>query len=362
MKKETITDREGISIMILFIIGTNSIMAAGLSAEKDIWLAIIIAIIMALPIILVYARMQSLFKNKDFFDVIEMCFGKIIGKGIAVLIIIYVFWEVPLPLRNFTQFPVAVSLNNTPQLIVTLIFMIVCIWIVKEGVNVIGKWARLFLIPFIVVPLITPVLMFNSLNINNILPILNYGIKPVFKGAYEVLMFPFTQIIVFVIACSDSFKKNSHYNVYLKGLLLGGLGLLILSLVTVLVLGSDSAGRLYYPSYETWLRIKIVGFQRMEIVHGVMFVIGAFIKVSIFLMATCKGISKIFGLKDYRNIVTPVALIAIILAQFQFHSVMHYFEWNDEVWYYYAFPFQVILPIIIWIVVEIKKKRFLGIE
>ncbi|MCM1988559.1 GerAB/ArcD/ProY family transporter [Oceanirhabdus seepicola] len=363
MKKEVISDRQGISIMVLFLMGTSIINISGLSAGKDIWLANIIAIIMAIPIMFIYARLQSLFLNKDLFDVIEMCLGKILGKTIIIALTLFAFFEMPLSVRNFAQFPNIVSLVNTPQIIGTIIFMCLCVWIVKAGIQVVGEWASFFVRLFIIIPLITIALVLNILNIDNFRPVLNYGIKPVFKGAYEVFLFPFTQTIAFVMAYSNFTHKKTPYKLYLIGLLIGGIEILVLSSIAVMVLGVNEASRLYYPNYEIWLRINIGdAFQRTEIIQGAMFTICAFIKVSIFLMATCKGISKIFKFDDYKVIVTPIALLIIILACYQFDSIMHYNEWGDKVWYSYVIIFQVILPIIIWIVAEIKKKRIIGIE
>ncbi|CAH2213258.1 protein of unknown function [Tepidibacter aestuarii] len=32
-------------------------------------------------------------------------------------------------------------------------------------------------------------------------------------------------------------------------------------------------------------------------------------------------------------------------------------EWTAAIWRYYSFPFEVIIPIVIWIFIEIKNKR-----
>lgn len=84
---------------------------------------------------------------------------------------------------------------------------------------------------------------------------------------------------------------------------------------------------------------------------------GGFVEISIYLLATCKGIIKFFGYEDYRFIVTPTTLLVVNLSYFEFDSITSYFEWSIETWPYYSFLFQVILPIIILVVVEIKKKQ-----
>ena len=79
--------------------------------------------------------------------------------------------------------------------------------------------------------------------------------------------------------------------------------------------------------------------------------------MSICLLAVCKGIAKFFSCTDYSFIVTPIGLLMNNLAIFIYDSKMEVIEFASTVSPYYKFPFQVVLPIIILIVAELKKKR-----
>jgi len=87
------------------------------------------------------------------------------------------------------------------------------------------------------------------------------------------------------------------------------------------------------------------------------FILAGLIKVCICLLSTCNGFSKLFDLHDYRFIVTPIGLLVINLSYFIHDSIMDKTEFASDIYPYYAFPFHVILPIIIWIAAEIKKKQ-----
>lgn len=354
VNKDVVSGKQGISLIILFIIGTSSIETSGLSAGKDFWLSIIIAIFMALPILIIYTRLHYLFPGKDLFDIAEICFGKFLGKGIIILFTWFVFDGIAMTLRNYAQYVVTTSLEKTPLLIVELVIIVLCTTIVKNGIQVMGMWSRLFLLLFIFFMIITIHPLLPDMNIDNIRPVLNHGVKPVLKGAYETFIFPFTQTLVFTMVLVKFNKKNSPVRIYMKGLLFGGILVLIISITNILVLGVNTISTFYFPTYATFSRVAIGNMlERIEIVSGTMLTIGAFIKISIYLMATCKGVSKIFRNTDYRFIVVPITLLAINLSYFQFEGTGEYYEYAES-WYYYVFPFQVFLPIIIWIVAEIK--------
>ncbi|TCO74417.1 GerAB/ArcD/ProY family transporter [Marinisporobacter balticus] len=357
MNKEAISDKQGISLIVLFIIGSSSIAVSGLDAKKDVWLAIIMAMLLAMFILLIYARLQFIYPNKDLFEIIEICFGKFIGKGMIILYTCFFLDLTANVLRNYGEFINIVSFHNTPLVIPMLCIIILCAYAIKQGIEILGRWGSFFIIIPIVSLLIVVSLLISKMHINNILPVLNNGIKPVFRGAFGVFCFPFTQILPFTVAFSTFKTKRSPYIVYMLGLFIGGIVIFVTSLTDILVIGINDASSLYFATYTAVSRIDIGNIlQRVEALSAIIFILGGFVKISIYLLSTCKGISKIFECTDYRLIVIPISLLVINLSYLSFDSSMQYYEFDADIFSYYIFPFQVILPIIILIVAEIKKK------
>ena len=359
MNKEIVSDKQGILLIFLFIIGSSSIFAQGLEAKKDLWLAFILGIFMVLPMVIIYARLHYLFPGKDLFDILEICFGKFIGKVMIILFTWFLYFFTGDIFVNYGQFIRVVSFADTPQIIIIIFLGILCIWGAKEGIEVLGRFSEFFFTIPCISLLIIILLLIPDMNINNLHPVLYEGIKPVLKGAFSIFTFPLVQTVVFTMVFSNFKKKKSPYKVYIIGLLLGVTYLAILSITNILVLGVDTATSMYYPSYSTVSRINIGNLlQRLEVIIAIVFVLGGFIKISLLLLCCCKGITKIFGFKDYRFIIIPISLLVINLSFFQYDSIMYYFEFNRDIWPYYHFPFQVIFPIIVWIAAEIKKLGF----
>ncbi len=195
------------------------------------------------------------------------------------------------------------------------------------------------------------------MDLTNIYPILSNGINPIAKGAFQTLMFPFTQTVGFTIIFSSLKKKKSSYNIYFKSLFLGGMLVFIISVSSLLVLGIASTTCVYHPTYLAAARISIGPYvQGVEILISTTLILAAFIKISILLLAACIAITHLFNFKDYSFIITPIALFSLNLSYFMVDNIKEYWEWTDKVWYHFAFPFQVILPVFIWFFAEIKNK------
>ncbi|WP_099188182.1 GerAB/ArcD/ProY family transporter [Tepidibacter mesophilus] len=359
MNKEIISDKQGISIMILFLIGSTSIFVPGSEAKRDGWLAVILAVFSVIPILFIFARLNYLFPNQDLFDIIEICFGKFIGKITIIIFTWYTFYWTADVLNNYALFIQNVNLKHTPQIIVIIFFVILCSWAIREGVEVLGKWSKIFLLIPIFSLVIVSSLSIANMDINNLKPMLYEGTGPLFKATFSIFSQPFCQVIAFSMALNGFRTNKSSYKVYFTSLLVSGLYFLLLTLTNILVLGGTIASNKYYPTYNLATRLDVLMIlQNLEILISLSFILGGFIKISILLLCVCKGITKTFQCNDYRIYITPITLLIINLAYFQYDSVMHYMEFNSKIWPYYFLPFQVIVPIIIFIFAEIKQKKY----
>lgn len=356
--KEIISKRQGIILIISFILGSSVVMGVGQKSGRDFWISVIIAYLMAVPMVIVYSRILSLYPGKDIFEVAPSILGSVLGKIINISYIWYTFHFAELVTREFAEFLNVVGLPNTPFIVSLPIIAVLAIWMVKSGIEVLGRWIEIFFILIIGINAFILVLLLPEVDINNILPIMEDGIIPVVKSSFPIFAFPFTEIAVFLGVLSSLDSSSSYFNVYFKGLSLGAIILLVITLINFLVVGENFYNEIYFPLYFAARRVNIGTFiQRLEILVSIIYMITCLVQISVCLLVACKGVSKFFGHKDYRFIVFPVALLMINVSYLDFDSIMEYFEWTDNVYHYYALPFQLIIPLILWITAEYKNKK-----
>ncbi|KUO75315.1 MAG: spore gernimation protein [Clostridia bacterium BRH_c25] len=357
MNKELISDQQGINLTVLFIFGSTLVMGTGGQAKGDTWIAVMLVLFLSVPVLMVYARILSRYPGKDLYDILEEVFGKYLGRAFSLAFIWFSFHLGALVLRNFGEFMNTVGLPETPKAVPIIMFALICAIGVKSGIETLGKCSSLFIVGVFSLLFLLAFLTIPNMKSENLLPIMYDGFKPVLQGTFSAFSFPFGELVVFMMVFDSLKKPNSSYKVYLKSLVIGGLVVFFISIRNVMVLGADTLGSVYFPSYTAISRINIGNFlQRLEIAVSIVFTLSGFIKISICLMAATKGITKLFGFKDYRVFVTPVGLLMVNLAYLVYDSIMEMFEWAFEIWPYYAFPFQVILPLIILIAVELKAR------
>lgn len=357
MHKEQITDKEAICLLITFIMGSTLIVGVGGSAKNDAWIAAIMGIIAALPFVFMYSRILSLFPGRDIFDILNISTGKVIGKTIALLYIWYAFHLGALVMRNFGEFVNTVTLPETPMLVPMFYLALVCIIAVRSGVEVMARISAFVLPVLLFIIVIVQLLAIPEFHLNYLKPVLGNGIAPVLKGGFSAFSFPFAETVLFTGIFFALKNKRSPYKVYFSGLLLAGAIITAIAIRNIGVLGTLSES-LYFPSHVAVSRIIVGDFlQRIEVSVAIIFAFGAFIKISVCLLVACIGMGKLFNLKDYRSVVIQTGLLMVYFAYILYDNIMLMQYWAFKVYPYYAFPFQVILPVLIWIAVEIRARR-----
>lgn len=355
MDKEIITEKQSIVIMVAFLLGSTLVLGVGGQAKHDVWIAILSAMLMAVPVFFIYARLITIFPGKSLFELLVYIYGNILGKIIALPFIWYAIHMGSLVIRNFTEFIKIVTLVNTPQYIISALMIILCIWAVKAGIEVIGRWSSIIIPVVIVTILFVTFLFVPVIDIKNIKPILYDGLKPILKSAFIIVTFPFAETIVFTTILNNLKTNSSPYKVYYLSLLIGGLIILLVTVRSLLSLGVENILILYFPSYASVRLINIGEFlQRIEISVTIVFILVGFIKISMCLYAASTGTAKVLNIPNYRQIVAPVGLAMMILASIIYNNTMEMFEWAHKIYPYYALPFQIFLPLFILISAEIK--------
>lgn len=361
IKREVLSDRQAISILVMFTIGTPMIYGVAKPAEENSWIALIIALLISIPFQLMYGRILSNFHPKGFFEILDIIFGRILGKIFAILFIWHAFYLSAILFRAVGEFLYVVGLDDTPEIFSLTLIILVCILTLKEGVRAFGKWCNFFIIIVLVSISFPPIFLYPMMKVDNIVPIAYDGVKPIIEGTLFALAFPFTQSMILLMVFDGLKNKKSCYSVFLKGVIYAGIFLLIVTLIDVSILGKSTYTHVYFPSYMTLRRLSIGDFfERVEMAVILIYMIVGFVKIVSCLFGAAKGISYLFKTEDYKFIAVPLAFFSGILGYLTYENTMDLSNFLRTVWTPYALIFQVFLITIVFIAGEIKIKNLKG--
>jgi spore germination protein KB len=358
MQKESITQQQASCILVMFIFGSTLVFGVGTEVGRDIWISLTLTIAMIIPAVLIYARIIRLFPGKNLFELVEELFGSAFGKVLTCVFVWYAIHLAASVLRNFTDFIQVTALPDTPQLPVAVLLLAVIVYLTKCGMEVFGKWALVtFIIICVIIP-ITVVLSVPSMKWSNLLPIMDNEWGDILTATYQQFSLPFGEVVLFLGVANSLRRENSPYKAYLYGILCAGAISIVILLRNITVLGPAMMESVYYPAFVAGRIINPSEFfARMESVIAMNYLFAGITKMSFCIFVAAKGMTRLFNLQDYKKLLIPVCLLCLMFSLISYNSVTHLFDFVKNYYPIYVIPFQILIPLLIWITAEIKRSR-----
>lgn len=354
--KEIITNKQALLISIIYIIGTSIFLPINTQAGSDFYLAFILAMVISIPLMLIYSKILYTFPGKDLFMINQIVFGKFLSKLINALFSFYCFYLGCLVLRDFSEFITSITFQNTPQYIISFFMLTVVIWTTKLGLEPFSRWCELFGIMLIIVLLILITLFIPEIDWSNLKPFLANGLSPIIETSQYSVYYPFGESVI-LLGVFNSLENSSKINkIFIFGVIIAGIIILIYQASAFLTMGQYIYSINDYPLYVAMSRINIFpSIERLESIIALTFFISGFVKLHISFFVTCKGVAHIVNSVNYKSFIWPISLLAIVISLSNYKNSLEILEYIK----YYkvlAIPSQIILPITILIIAEIKKR------
>ena len=257
--------------------------------------------------------------------------------------------------RGYSEFIVSSFLINTPISVIMASMVLLCAFAVQGGIEVLGRLAQLFSPLFIVPIFIFVILLSPDFDVKNIFPILGEGIIPSLKGAmvpggwYSEFF-----LIIFLLPFLTDVKKARKYG--MLTVLAVMLTLVVVNLTVLFVLGPTTASKVF-PLMNATRYVNLGDFfENLESIAMAVWIVGAFVKISVFYYAVVLGTAQWLNLSDYRVIIWPFAIIIIEFAFWSLPSMAEYVSYLTTVLPFYGPFVQTIIPLFLLMIAIVRKK------
>jgi spore germination protein KB len=357
MLDQPLVRRQAIALISLFIFGSSAVVGVSTTVAQDAWIALLMGFLGSIPVLLIYARVMKLNPGEDIFRIFEKTTGKAFGRIMTLFMTWYALHLCALVMRNFSEFLMITALPETPQIPVLAVMLVTVGLLAKSGGKALGKWAVIAWPVVIGMVMITVVMSFNIYQYDNILPVFEHRITEIAKSSFQVFSFPFTETVIF-LGIADCFDvQEGPYRAYLWGASISAVILLVVTFRNLFVLGPIVMTSSYFPSYMAARIIAIGNFiSRIEGSISVNFILAGIVKITLCLIVASRGLAILLGVENWRNLVFPAGFVALALSQILYGSTMQMYAFL--VYYpFYALPFEVLLPVLIWIFSEVHARR-----
>lgn len=359
MKYDYITTKQLKFIIGVIIFGNTAMIGFNSEVAQDTWIAFLMAVLASLAAVLVYVRIISLYPGKNLFDIMQDALGAAAGKILTLLMVVYALFLASNTICIFNFFMRMTALIGTPRLVISVIIVFVAAYLALSRISTFGKGSVTMFYFLLTIAVLTIILSFAKLaDFNNLYPLFEHSFGKLVKSAWNIFAMPFGETIL-ILGFADAIKReknDSIYKTFIYGILIGASVLLAIYIRNLLLLGHDLLEISYFPSFSAAKLIGIQGvFERIEGLITYNFIIAGIAKLVVCLIAASKGIAKLFGLKNYRAVVLPTSLLILSLCKAGSNSILELVDFMN-IYHYYALPFHIIIPLIVWIAAEIKTR------
>lgn len=360
MEKANISVRQFTILVIMYTWGSAVLIipsAFAAYAKSNAWLSSLIGLLGGLLIIFLYMKISALYPDRTVVELNRIIFGRWIGTIISLLFLFSIFLVSAGILREVGDFFTTQVMVETPIEAIHILTLITVLYCIRAGFEVISRtceiffpWTTLFLLLLTI--FLIPEMEWENLSLN-----FAKGMAPIAGAAYPYLSIPYCQLAVFLMIFPHVDHPKKARKFFFLGVVMGSLGITLITTLCLGVLGPDFTSRNMYPTYVLGKKIHIGGFlERVEVLVAISWVLSTFFKLLVSCYALLLGISQLLKLNNLKVIVFPLGLLLMVYSMVSYPNIVYFKEIINLMWTPYALTVFFLLPLFIYIVAIIKRK------
>ncbi|MFH5185072.1 endospore germination permease [Paenibacillus sp. TAB 01] len=291
-------------IVMPFLLGT---------AGRSGWISVLIVGLLLtcwLPSLTYAIRKMN---GQPVFEWVKRKYGALPALLLQAPVMIYVFAFGTVTLVDTVGWVKSMFLPETPLWFITIALMGVCVWAAFLGIRKIAR-CGIFLLPLVVLfGIFVSVANIPRKHYMHLLPILENGFHPVFKGIFIGMGGLIEVVLVLLLQHHLEEKLKVRHLTFILWMLVGlTAGPLIGAIVEF---GPDEAARLRYPAYEEWRLVRIGHYvEHVDFLSIFQWLSGSFVRISLslFLMKDLLRSDSSGTRASFLIIMTGAVLMTII--------------------------------------------------
>lgn len=323
---------------------------------QDSWIAVVLGFLACMPLLFFLTRLMKAFPGKNLIQINEIIFGKVLGKVFSAIYLFHFISLGALNLRDLGDFVKKSIMYRTPIIVIIAVFILLCAWALRYGLEAVTRYNALFSFISMLLAVSTSFLVFDLINFENLLPILDLPPISYIHSAHNVAAIPLSEIIVFMMITPNIKLKSKKFTKYFFiGILIGVVNLLIVVLRDTVVLGNTMP---YFtiPAFQTLRLIDIArSISRIEIFFATVLIILLYSKIALLYYIIVLALAQIFNIKSYKPLINTVGVILVLYSIVSYRSVFEHAEASMNVEPIIWMITELILPALTYFIMRLRK-------
>lgn len=355
---ERVSTSQMVSIFILTIVGTGILTLPRSLVEAvgtDGWIVILLGGILTAGLVYLIGCIISRLPGKNYLEILAATITKPVAYVVTGIFIIYALVLNSLLIRIFGEVVKMFLLIRTPIEVIMFSMMLTSIYLVRRGIETLGRMAEMLLPIIIIVNLPLFLLTIQGTDFSNLLPVFQTPFLDIIK-AIPIPFFSFLGFEVMLVFGLFYNKPNMAPKSGVYTIVIVTILYLFLNTMVLLRFGKNQIAHMIWPTLSLFKTIEFPGLfiENVEAVVMTLWVSIVFMSVAPFYLSNTLLISHFTGTKDHNMFALPLLPIMYFISLFPDSMASTYYYL--DIFTKYASTFIVIVvPIAVLISLAIRK-------
>ncbi|WP_134701153.1 endospore germination permease [Ammoniphilus sp. YIM 78166] len=341
------------------IIATGILLVPGLTAhhaERDLWMSPAWASLVGFLTVYIAIQLNRMYPKETIIEYSSRIVGTLPGKALGLIVLLFYLHVNGIIIREYGEFIIGIFLMQTPLGFVMGSMTLACAFAVRGGIEVLGRLGQMFVPIVLLLTLFMFFLIIPDMELENMFPIMEKGLMPSFKGSVPLqAWFSEFLLISFLLPFLTDREKGLKWGMISVFLVM--VMMVVTNLATLFVLGGTT-GTFLYPVMNIIRYVSVGDFlEHLESLVMAMWVIGAFMKISVFYYALALGAAQWLNLSDYRPLVFPLGFLLALFAVWASPNLQEMAHFLGTSGSFYLVSIQVGIPLFLLMIACIRKGK-----
>jgi len=345
-------------MMVPTIIGTGLLSIPAIAAKlalHDMWLTPLFGAITGYITVFIVWKIYKLYPTLTPYQYSEEILGKWIGKIVGLVFVFFYIQNCGLIVRQYSDFITSNVMHETPLVAFSTTLLFISGLAVRGGIEVVARSSVICSGIYIAWALVV-LFIINKIDLGQLLPFLENGPLPLIKGSMIHSSW-YSEFFLLAFLLPYLNNQKAALKAGMKSVFYVMVLLFYVSFFVLTLFGLTSMNQLY-PVYTMIRSLSLFGFfENFEVLVTAAWVLGNYVKTSVFLYVSCIGIAQIFRLSDYRLIVFPVCLLILLFSYWNVPNIVFLIHYMFTIQPFYFMIVQTFLPFVLLMVGMYRKKR-----
>lgn len=350
--KQKISSFQGILLVMSTILPTAILTVPNQVvrfANQDSWISIVIATIIGVAFASLTGSICRQNPQQTFLGWLQSRLGRKLSTCFGILLTYYYFSTCLIILREFINFLTENVLTETPAYILMTITLVVVMYAVSQGIEVIARINLVVVFAAFFAFLITVVLLVKDVHPRFLLPFWDQPLSVIVQGSMLPVSWLSEAAIVLLVAPFLNHPEEAG-KVGISGVLITGLGLGVIVAAAVAIFGPKLVSHMSFPTFNMIGIIQVARFfERADILFISIWICLMYAKISIFMFGAFHCFVQTFRIRCEKPFQLSLGLLAILSSLYAWPKTSNFNYFSAYALIPYLITFNVILPLFIWL-------------